>query len=52
MKLQPFFWKAVAKNLIKKVNEDDFESLDGFDEGEFHQMLQSLATSEEEFYSE
>ena len=36
----------------KKENEDDFESLDAFDEGKFHCTLQSLAPSEAEFYGE
>ena len=50
--LQPFFWRAVVKNLEKKENEDDFEFLDGFNEGDFHRTLQSLAPSEAEFYGE
>ena len=50
--LQPFFWRAVVKNLEKKENEDDFEFLDGFNEGDFHRTLRSLAPSEAEFYGE
>ena len=46
------FWRAAVKNLKKKENEDDFESLDGFDKDKFHHMLRSLAPSEAEFYSE
>ena len=46
------FWRTAAKNLKKKENEDDFESLDAFDEGKFYRTLRSFALSEAEFYSE
>ena len=50
--LWAFFWRAAVKNLKKKENEDDFVSLDAFDDGKFHRMLRSLAPSEAEFYGE
>ena len=40
---------CAVKNL-KKENEDDFEILDAFDEGKSLCMLQSLVSSEAEFF--
>ena len=43
------FLKSCSQKL---ENEDDFVSLDAFDDGEFHRTLRSLAPSEAEFYGE
>ena len=37
------------KSCSQKFEKDNFESLDDFDEGKFHRMLQNLAPSEAEF---
>ena len=46
------FMKSCSLKLEKEGKENNFESLDAFDEGEFHRTLQSLAPSEVEFYGE
>ena len=47
-----FLCRGAVKNLEKKENEADFESLDAFEEGEFRRTLRRLAPSEAEFYGE